>query len=273
MNIIRPVSVLSMAAALAAASPVYAQPTPPDTPRFEVGIDAAVAGPDGGFDERARAILAPRLTTHLTSRTALSVSGDLFTTRRTIGESWADSRVLMAEMQRALVRTRRVSMVGVVGGGMGWTRTFQPEYSYLVWNEPVVVPASTRVDSAPEFTLGLGVEQRIAPRLALRQDIRAVIGEVSEFRATLGVVVPIGRYPERFAPLLTRSGERPDSLRNGTTIGAAIGAAAMATFVGFLGNLLCEGDCDDLSGPIALGAGYGAGIGALGGAIIDSFRE
>lgn len=262
-----------MVATLAAAIPLYAQPTSADSPRLELGIDAAVAGPDGGFDERARALLAPRVTAHLTPRTALSVSGDLFTTRRTVGESWAESRVLVAEMHRALVRTERVSMSGIVGGGVGWTRTFQPEYSYLVWNEPVVVPASTRIYSAPEVTLGVGFEQRVAPRLALRQDMRAVIGEVSEFRASFGVVVPVGRYPERFAPLLTRSGGRPDSLRNGTTIGAAIGAGAMATFVAFLGNLLCEGDCDNISGPIALGAGYGAGIGALSGAIIDSFRE
>src|SRR5688572_19477990 len=104
-----------MVATLAAAIPLYAQPTSADSPRLELGIDAAVAGPDGGFDARARALLAPRVTAHLSPRTALSVSGDLFTTRRTVGESWAESRVLVAEMHRALVRTERVSMSGIVG--------------------------------------------------------------------------------------------------------------------------------------------------------------
>ena len=139
--------------------------------------------------------------------------------------------------------------------------------------EPVTVPASTHTTTGPEFTLGVGFEQRVASRLALRQEVRAVLGEVSEFRAQFGVSVPLGRYPERLDPWLTRDGRRPDSLANGTRIGAIIGAAAMTGFVAFLANALCEGDCENLGAAVFVGAGYGAGAGALTGAMIDSFRE
>ncbi|MCC7043812.1 MAG: hypothetical protein IT183_08115 [Acidobacteria bacterium] len=256
----------------ATAAPLFAQPSSADTPRLEVGLDAALAGPDGDFDE-VRTILAPLLTVNLSPRTALSVSGDLFVNRQYIGESWVDSRVVTAELRRGLVHTGRFAMTGLVGGGLGWSRFFQPEYTYVSRNETVTVPASTHTTAGAELTLGVGFEQRVGPRLALRQEVRAVLGELSEVRAQFGVSVPLGRYPARFAPLLTRDGRRPDSLANGTRIGAIIGAAAMAGFVGVLSDALCEGDCDDIAGPVALGAGYGAGVGALIGALIDSFRE
>jgi hypothetical protein len=269
---VRSITLIALLAMLVLPATLVAQSPSETTPRLEAGLDLSGAGPDGGFDEQARAILAPRLTINVTQRTALVLSGDLFTTRRTIGDSWAESRVVIAEVRRALVRTGRFSMSGLVGGGIGWTRTFQPEYSYLLWNERVTVPASMRTSAAPEVTMGLGFDQRIGSRLALHQEVRAVLGEVSELRGTLGVSVPFGRYPERFAPLQARRGGTPDSLRNGTTIGAVIGAAALGSFVAFLGNLLCEGECDS-SGPIAVGAVYGAGAGALTGALIDSIRD
>jgi hypothetical protein len=269
----RPIALLAATIILAAtAAPLFAQQSSSDTPRLEVGVDAVLTGPDADFAE-VRTIVAPRLTVNLSPRTALSISGDLFVNRQYLGESWADSRVVTAEVRRGLLQTGRFAMTGLVGGGVGRSRFFQPEYTYLSRNEPVTVPASTHTTTGAELMLGLGFEQRVAPRLALRQDVRAVIGEVSEFRAQLGVSVPLGRYPERFAPPLTRDGRRPDSLANGTGIGAIIGAAALAGFVGVLSDVLCEGECESVAGPVALGAGYGAGVGALIGAVIDSFRE
>jgi hypothetical protein len=268
----RLVALLSVGIMLATAAPLVAQPSSTDTPRLEVGVEASVAGPDRGFDQ-ARAVVAPRLTMNLTPRTALSVSGDLFVNRQYIGESWGESRVVIAEMRRGLVQTGRFAMSGLVGGGFGRSRFFQPEYTYLVRNALVTVPASTYTTTGPVVTLGVGFEQRVAPRLALRQEVRAVLGRVSEVRAHVGVSVPIGRYPAQFDPPLTRSGRRPDSLVNGTRLGAIIGAAAMAGFVGVLSDLLCEGECDNIAGPVAIGAGYGAGAGALTGALIDSFWE
>lgn len=201
------------------------------------------------------------------------MSGDMFTRRQSIGEAWTDSHVVVAEMRRGLLQSGRFVMSGLVGAGFGWSQFYQPESTYLIRNEPVTVPASTHTTSGPEATLGVAVEQRVAARLALRQEVRVVLGEVSEFRAQVGVSVPLGRYPERFEPWLARDGRRPDSLRNGSKIGAIVGAAAMTGFVAFLANTLCEGDCENLGAAVFVGAGYGAGVGALTGAMIDSFRE
>ena len=256
----------------ATASPLLAQVSSGGLPRLEIGLDAAVATPDN-ITEQARPILSPRLTLNVSPRTAVSVSGDLLTTRDYIGESWADARVVTAEMRRGLWQADRFALRGLIGGGYGWSEFFQPEYSYLVRNEPVVVPAHIYRTTGPEFVLGVGAEQRIDPRLALRQEVKVVLGELSEFRAHVGVSVPIGRYSPRFEPLQARDGGRPDSLRNGTGIGAIIGAAALASLVGFLGNLLCEGDCENMGPAIAAGAGYGAAAGAVLGAMTDSFIE
>jgi hypothetical protein len=67
--------------------------------------------------------------------------------------------------------------------------------------------------------------------------------------------------------------ERPDSLRNGLAIGTASGAIPGAVFGAIIGNLLCEesGGCA-VVGALAFG-GIGAGIGALTGLLIDSFRD
>jgi len=262
------------AIALATAVPVAAQQPEAGTPRLELGLDAAIAGPDGGTDH-ARTVVAPRLTVHLSPRTAVILAGDAFTTRQTFDfdASWEDSHLVTVEMRRALVQTGRFAMSGLVGGGVGRTRRFQPEFTYPRPDGVIVQPARLYTDTGPEFTLGVGVEQRVAPRLALRQEVRVILGETSEFRAQAGVSVPFGRYPTRFAPPLTRSGQRLDSLRNGTGIGALVGAAVMTGFVGFLAHSLCEGDCENLGAALAVGAGYGAGAGALTGAIIDSFIE
>ncbi len=269
---LRPV-VPVIAFALAIAAPAWAQPSSGTTPRLEVGIDAAVAGPDGGTNQ-ARVVVAPRLTINVSPRTALLLSGDAFTTKQTFAydASWEDSHLLTVEVRRALVQTGRFAMGGIAGGGIGRQRRFQPEFTFGDRN-PITQPATLYEHTGPEFTLGLGLEQRVAPRLALRQEVRVILGQASEFRAQAGVSVPIGRYTVPFEPPLARNGQRPDSLRNGTRIGAIIGAAAMTGFVGFLAHSLCEGDCENLGAALALGAGYGAATGALTGAMIDSFIE
>jgi len=263
---------LSLVASFSMASPLLAQAPSVGAPRLELGLDAVVASPDA-ISDQIRPVLSPRVRLNMSPRTALTLSGDLLARRDYVGESWADQRVVTAELRRGLWQSERVAIGGLIGGGFGWSQFFQPEYQYLVRNEPVIVPASTHTTTGPEFVLGVGAEQRIGPRIALRQEAKAVLGEVSEFRAQVGVSVPIGRFAPRFEPLQARAGGRPDSLRNGTGIGAVVGAAALASFVGFLGNLLCEGDCENLGPAIAAGAGYGAAAGAVLGAMTDSFIE
>lgn len=76
------------------------------------------------------------------------------------------------------------------------------------------------------------------------------------------------------APLTAQpSGNQRDSLKNGSIIGAVIGAAVMGGFVTFLCNALKEpGDpsCWKSSG---LAIAIGAGAGALGGAGIDALID
>lgn len=270
LRLIVPVFIL----ALLTAAPLAAQQPAGSTPRIEVGIDGAIAGPDGGTDQ-ARVVVAPRLTVNVSPRTALILSGDAFTTKQTFGfdASWEDSHLLTVEMRRALIQTGRFAMSGLAGAGVGYRRMFQDEFTIPGRDGPVVQPSRLYTNTGPEFTLGLGLEQRVATRLALRQEVRVILGETSEFRAQAGVSVPLGRYPVQFDPPLTRSGQRPDSLRNGTGIGALVGAAVMTGFVGFLAHSLCEGDCENLGAALAVGAGYGAGAGSLTGAMIDSFIE
>lgn len=269
-------SLIAAAIALSAAAgvPAEAQDLPVHAPRVEIGLDGVIAGPDGAFDDASRELLSPRVTINLSPRTALALSGDMFTTRQTYADGWSDSHVITAEVRRALVQSGRFAMHGVFGGGAGWRRSFQPAYTYTLGGQVITVPDRTYVTRGGQVLIGVGFEQRLAPRLALHQEFRAVMGEAtSDFRTQVGVSVPLGRFSTRFDPPRTRDGGRPDSLANGTRIGAIAGAAALAGFVGFLSQALCEGECDNLGPALAIGAAYGAGAGALTGAIIDSFRE
>jgi hypothetical protein len=67
--------------------------------------------------------------------------------------------------------------------------------------------------------------------------------------------------------------EVPDSLKNGTLTGVAVGAASGGALLGFLGWALSEGDNDEVGLIAIAGAGYGAAIGALVGAMADSLHE
>ena len=64
--------------------------------------------------------------------------------------------------------------------------------------------------------------------------------------------------------------EPRDSVKNGTIIGAIVGAAIFGGFVTFLCNALQEPSDRSCLGSALLGMGRGAGAGALGGAGIDA---
>ena len=61
-----------------------------------------------------------------------------------------------------------------------------------------------------------------------------------------------------------------DSLKNGTIVGAVIGAVVMGTGVGLLCKALQEPSDPSCWGSASMGAAMGAGIGALGGLGIDA---
>ena len=64
-----------------------------------------------------------------------------------------------------------------------------------------------------------------------------------------------------------------DSLKNGTLIGAAIGAAVMGGFVTFLCNALREPSDPSCLGSSLMAVGIGAGAGAVGGLAVDALID
>jgi hypothetical protein len=64
-----------------------------------------------------------------------------------------------------------------------------------------------------------------------------------------------------------------DGLANGTLIGASIGAASFGAFVSWLNVALCESDSCNSVAPALVGGAYGAAIGGVAGALIDSLID
>jgi hypothetical protein len=67
--------------------------------------------------------------------------------------------------------------------------------------------------------------------------------------------------------------EQRDSLKNGTIIGAIVGAAVMGGFVTFLCNALQEPSDPSCLGASLTAIGIGAGAGAAGGLAIDALLD
>jgi hypothetical protein len=84
---------------------------------------------------------------------------------------------------------------------------------------------------------------------------------------------PGARDPRERKDRLTQSGSARDSLKNGTIIGAAVGAIALGAFGAFLCNALQEpGDPSCLTGTLRIAA-LGAAIGAGAGLAVDAARS
>ena len=84
---------------------------------------------------------------------------------------------------------------------------------------------------------------------------------------------PGARDPRGRKDRLTQSGSSRDSLKNGTIIGAAVGAIALGAFGAFLCNALQEpGDPSCLTGTLRIAA-LGAAVGAGAGLAIDAARS
>jgi hypothetical protein len=66
--------------------------------------------------------------------------------------------------------------------------------------------------------------------------------------------------------------ERPDRIGDGAKRGAAIGAASAAGLLAILGAA-CRGDCMSMSGALIVGAGWGGGLGAAFGAVVDGLHR
>lgn len=164
-------------------------------PAVEIGADVSIAGPDGGTDN-PRTAFGPRITFNLSPRNAVTVFGDVATTRQEFGGSWEESRAVIIELRRALHESGPLSVNALVGTGVGWRHLFVPAFLLPGRDGPTTVPAEHRIVGGPAATLGLGFDVRLGPRLSLQQDTRFVFARgVAELRAQAGLSVPVGSYP------------------------------------------------------------------------------
>lgn len=116
--------------------------------------------------------------------------------------------------------------------------------------------------------VGLAARWVMHPRLALRGDIRSMVGEDASLSGSLGVSMPLGRYSE------TRRLDRRvhDPVWNGMGIGAALGGGTGAVTGALLGRVVCESDdCSGVSiGMSAALAVMGSALGSVVGGVVDS---
>jgi hypothetical protein len=118
-------------------------------------------------------------------------------------------------------------------------------------------------------TMPLRVGQQLWVTDVSGQEIQGVISAIDDSR--IEVSSNAGR--QSFARGEIRRIAVPDSLVNGTVVGAAAGGASLGAFVALIADALCDSsECDNL-GPTLAGVAYGAGFGAVVGALIDSFRD
>lgn len=249
-------AVALVAALLAVVTPALAQP-----PRAEVAGQAGLE-----FRHESSLALSPRLTLPVAERSAIELAvthRPLNADRFRIGR---ESTGVDLVLRQSLFATDRVEVYGLAGA------TYQRrivEFPRVVENLPgghVEAPAYRFVEHQGAGQVGLAAMWALHPRVALRADVRTVLGEDSSMSAVVGVSIPIGRHstPRRPDPAVH------DSVANGVGIGAAIGAGVGAASFAALEWLLCQ--TEECVGPeiVLVGLGAGAGVGAVLGGITDS---
>ena len=207
-------AVLGSALLVVGASPAAARQAGVPGPVVEVGASAAVALPDIDPSD-ARVAWAPRLTMNLSGRDAVSVTADVVLSKQYFGSgSWEDTWRTGVEAERLLHGDGRLRVSALAGAGLQRFRLYRAAYALPGRDGPEEVPASLTETWRPAFSFGLGLGQRLAPQLELREDVRLVLAERgSEVQFQLGLDVPIGRYPS--APVERSSAYGQLELRTG----------------------------------------------------------
>ena len=108
-----------------------------------------------------------------------------------------------------------------------------------------------------------------APVPAMAQDEPARKLIISDRAIALGMASSDSALSRVATDSAAQGGQR-DSLKNGTIIGAVIGAVVMGTGVGLLCKALQEPSDPSCWQSVGVGALYGVGIGAVGGLGIDA---
>lgn len=241
---------------LALSGPALAQP-----PRGEVAGQAGLEVRHG-----SSLALSPRLTFPVAERSAIELAAThrpLKADRFQIGRGATGVDVVL---RQSLHAAGRFEVYGLVGA------TYQRrivEFPGLVEDLPsgrFESPAYRFVEHQGAGQVGLAALWAVHPRVALRADVRTVLGEDSSMSAVVGVSIPLGRHSTARRP----DPAVHDSVANGVGIGAAIGAGVGAASFAALEWLLCQ--TEECVGPeiVLVGLGAGAGVGSVLGGVTDS---
>jgi hypothetical protein len=165
-------------------------------PFVDVGVDLleTASSSASGVAWAPRVTLNPSADTAVAFRSAVVIDHDAPYERRatTIG----------AELHHRMGHAGPVVIEGIAGAGFRHTRKFRPDYG------PIAAPDGVRFgvvsDHADLYSatgvFGAGLVERLGSRAELRQDFRITgHSEGLDASVTVGVTVPIGRYPTRRA--------------------------------------------------------------------------
>ena len=179
-----------------AVMPRVALAQPPNPPGVELGAQVSKK-----IDDAGGASWTPRITFNLTHLTALEGTAEIRKSFENEFGTRTSARGYSGHWRQTLYTSGRWQVFGALGAGINRVEQNFPEQILQGRDGPVVIPASTFVDSNFVAHLGPGVQVELAPWIALRGDVRLTVGDNNGgIRGMVGGVIPIGRF---------RAGTRP----------------------------------------------------------------
>jgi hypothetical protein len=169
-------------------------------PPVEVGVQVAGVGRAEG---NSGVMPGLNVSWNLDRLTAIDFATD-FQPSRTQQYGTYSSRsfaqtLFLVQLRRTFVEFGDTRMFGLVGAGAGSREESYGPYT----NGSYSAPGYTYHEGIGAFSIGIGVERRLASRLALRAETTFIISNVSaDLRAGIGLSVPIGRFPKAPAQAL-----------------------------------------------------------------------
>ena len=179
-----------------AVMPRVALAQPPSPPVVELGAQVSKK-----IDDPGGITWTPRITFNLTHLTALEGTAEIRKSFQNEFGTRTSARGYSGHWRQTLYTSGRWQVFGALGAGINRVEQNFPERIVQGRDGPVVIPASTFVDSDFVAHLGPAVQVELAPWLALRGDVRLTVGDNNGgIRGMVGGVIPLGRF---------RAGDRP----------------------------------------------------------------
>ncbi len=221
-----------------------------------------------GVEYRHDSALAwsPRLTLRLAERSAIEVAATHRPVKADGFQIGRGNTTVDVVLRQSLFAAGRFETYGLIGASYQQRITEFPGSSQQFPNGSITVPAFRREEHQGAAQVGVAALWTLHPRVALRADVRTLLGEDSSLSAAVGVSIPLGRHSTSRRP----DPAVHDSVANGVGIGAAIGAGLGAASFAALEWMLCE--TEECVGPeiIFVGLGAGTAVGAVVGGVTDS---